>query len=121
MRDQLFVIGMCTMLACIGLFGLYITTNVFHPVKSDKVKLLGTWTATINDVTIKLIFFSDDTVSLTYNEIPDSGIYELRDGTLIFTFQSAGRETYDYSFSSDDEELTLQKIGSDIPIIYTKQ
>ncbi len=121
MRDQLFVIGICTMLACVGLFGWYVTMNIFHPGKSDKDKFLGTWTATINDVTIRQIFFSDGTVSRTYNEMPDSGIYECKDGTLIITFQSAGRETYDFSFSSDGEELTLQKIGYDISIIYTKQ
>ena len=60
MNKHLIVIGVVIVLLAVGLSGC-----VDNPFQSEEDKLLGTWKATIDDVTATMIFFSDGTIPIS--------------------------------------------------------
>jgi hypothetical protein len=119
MKKQLIIIGIVALIVCVGLSGCDEVTN---PLKSDKDKLVGTWTVTQGGVTAIMNFFYDGTFSGKVMGVTNSGgTYEFKDGKLVLTSNSAEMLTYDYSFSSDGKELTIRKLGDNKDYIYTKQ
>jgi hypothetical protein len=118
MKKQFIILGIISILITVGLSGC---NNVTNSSKSDKDKLVGTWSATRNNVTAAMTFFSDGTVNITTMGGHASGTYEIKDGKLVYTASTGTLMTYDYSFSSDGKELTLRKLGDNYDVIYTKQ
>jgi len=118
MKKQLVIIGIITLLVTVGLSGCNNKTN---SLISDKDKLVGTWSATRNNVTGAMTFFSDGTVNITTMGGHASGTYDFKDDKLVYTASTGKLMTYDYSFSSDGKELTLRKLGDNYDVIYTKQ
>ena len=96
-------------------------TEITNPLQSDRDKLVGTWAITANGTTFTMIFFTDGIITVNVNGTINSGTYEIKDGKFVFTSQQSAMETYDYSFSSDGKELTLQQIDGDFVITLTKQ
>jgi len=77
---------------------------------NDFDKFIGAWS---EEETVSITFFSDG----TYSSGGD-GTFELSDGKLVLT--NLG-DTFEYSFSDDDNTLTLTNIDTGVVTILTKQ
>jgi hypothetical protein len=119
---QLIIIGIIALLVSVGLCGC---TN--NPLDTDKNKFVGTWKTDVSNTngfvnyTDTYIFFSDGTISSTYmgsGSVNMPGSWELKDGKLILTVMI--QKVYDYSFSNNDQTLTLTSINGDESRIFYK-
>ncbi|MCX6666130.1 MAG: hypothetical protein NT038_08770 [Euryarchaeota archaeon] len=120
MKKQLVIIAIITLFVCVGLSGCSNKgIGLTNSLQSDRDKLVGTWTTTEESPEyFKLVFFFNGTLTVTART-NSSGTYEIKDGKL--TLGNVTGQIYDYSFSSDGKELTLQQIDSDFVITLTKQ
>jgi len=119
MKKQIVIVGIIVLLVCVGLSGC---SN--NPFDTEKNKFVGTWktnsTESFNPANLgTVIFFSDGTLSL-------SGLggmkYEIKDGKLVIsTNNNELQYTFEYSFSNSNTVLTLSLVGTDNPVVYTKQ
>jgi hypothetical protein len=92
--------------------------EIGNPLSGDESKFIGTWHSESDLDIYTMIFFSDGTGSF----IGLSTLWELKDGKLVII--TAGEEmtlTYDYSFSDDDNTLTVIDVSSGRSRVYIKQ
>lgn len=75
----------------------------FIMIKDEKSKFVGTWTDQDGDTHH---FFSDGTFNSISGSMTQSGTWELKDNLLVF-ITSRGTITYSYSFSNNDNTLTM--------------
>lgn len=82
----------------------------------EEKRFVGTWNGSggVFDV---LAFFSDRACLYFFDF---SGIWEINDGKLVINVKD-GEHTYDYSFSNNDETLTITEVGSVNSWDYIKQ
>ena len=117
MQKQFIIIGIATILVCVGLSGCNEVSNTSN---TEKNKFIGTWHGTvpafgIDENTIK--FFSNNT--LTINTL--SGTWDIEDNKLVLTFNDGGLLEYSYLFSNNDRTLTITDIDTKVTSILTKQ
>ncbi len=105
MQKQLVIIGIIALLVCVGFSGCI----------NDKSKFNGTWSTGSSYSTIT--FFSDGTCSYAGMS---SGSWEIKDGKLVINgFGMSG--TFEYSFSNNDNMLTITQVATGQITIFTKQ
>jgi hypothetical protein len=107
MKIQLLIIGITLVLITLGLSGC--TNNNFSS-KSNEEKLLGEWNVReINANATQYIatFLSNNSVKATFPSGQESwDTYAITDQSLKFT-KYGGGTTFEYSFSDNDNKLTL--------------
>lgn len=102
MYKKLIGIGIIFVFLIVGFSGCNDITN---PLKSDKDKFIGSW-KTVDTEQI-LTFVSDGTI------IGDDGKtieWELLDGKMVWRMDDKSK-VYDYSFSNNDNALTISPVG----------
>jgi hypothetical protein len=118
MRKQLAIIGMTLVLIIVGLSGC--TGNNNGSSKSNEEKILGRWTGTIPGTTKIMTFHFYDNGSF-FNSIDNQSAW----GTYLVTnttLKGISEDSVDYSFSDNDNKLTLIDSGGGIyNIILTRQ
>jgi hypothetical protein len=117
MKNQIILLGMVILLICIELSGC---NEINNSIPSEEDRFVGTWKheTGINDEIIT--FFSNGTGLLA----GDPTTWEIKDGNVvIYLFEGEMTLTYDYSFSDDDNELTLTPVGvrGGISIVFIRQ
>jgi hypothetical protein len=114
MKKQLVIIGIISMLVCIGLSGCTTT---------DKDKFIGTWKSTKSENSAWTIKYSSDGTIISTNGVTTRrGTWEINDGKISLTMSDDQTpSSYYYSFSDNDKTLTVTSITSGIPAVYTKQ
>lgn len=113
MKKQLILIGIVTLLVCVGLSGC--TSEIY------KEKILGTWLRTYpktENISILFTFFSNGTYAITIwntntnNKNTEYSSYKITDKTLSTKMHSTGKIVItEYSFSDNYNKLTL--VGTD--------
>jgi hypothetical protein len=117
------IIGIVAILVCVGLSGCTNSNNVSS--KTNKEKILGRWTATIQNTPIIVImnFFTNESFYEAINETNVRwGQYTITGKTITLQYGDVNN-TVDYSFSHNNNTLTLKEIygGEEIYIVFTKQ
>lgn len=83
-------------------------------LKDEEKRFLGTWKASDLDI---IAFFSDRACSY-FNDL--SGIWEVKEGKLIIVDKD-GKYVFDYSFSNNDELLTITDVESGDSLNFLRQ
>lgn len=131
MKKKLTIIGIISILACVGLSGCNEISNLFL---SDEEKLVGTWNSADiwsdiwTDVP-KLITFSLDNTFIVEFKIGivdfslTDGIWEMNDGILTVEMVDylTPQKNYTYKFSEENTVLTLTDRDSSKSYILYKQ
>ena len=113
MNKHLFVFGLVLLLLCVGLSGC---TDSVTNIGRDS-RFTGTWQHEEYSY-IYYTFFSDGTGSYS----GASTTWDLKDGKLVITMNSGQTTvTYNYTFSNNDNTLTLNDVGGGTTTVYTKQ
>jgi hypothetical protein len=114
MRKQVAIVGIVVLLISIGLSGCDETATIEN-------KFIGTW----NEIDVEVgapttvTFFSNGTFYGDYFGLLDT--WELKDGTIVFSYQGEAYATYYYEFFESDMILNLTIVNSDRSIIFEKQ
>jgi hypothetical protein len=82
----------------------------------EERRFVGTWNGNIS--VFDVIAFFPDRACSHYSDL--SGNWEIKDGKLVITVKDA-EYTYDYSFSNNDDVLTIKEIASEISRVYRRQ
>jgi hypothetical protein len=116
MRKQLVIIGVITLLVCIGFSGCNEISNTVNP---EKNKFVGTWTAVVSQYPIRTrTFLSDGTFSGYYAYAQ----WDIKDGKLVLDGEpDLPPAIFTYTFSNNDRNLTLTSTYGGAPEIFTKQ
>ncbi len=110
MNNHLLIVGITVLLICVGLSGC---TN---PLDPERNRFIGSWKADV--VSWAYTFFSDGTCSI----MGASGTYELKEGKLV-VYTAGGQATtvWNYTFSNNDNTLTLEDVGGVLTLVFNKQ
>ena len=112
MKKQFMIIGIVTLLVCVGLSGCNDESNTQN---TDKAKFIGTWKTSDNGT---LVFFSDGRSTI----FAVNGTWELKDGHLVLASSDLDvQTTCSYIFSNSDRTLTLTEVKYGTQTIFTKQ
>jgi len=107
MKKQLLIIGITLVLITVGMSGC--TDNNLSS-KSNEEKLIGSWDVrdiNANSTQYVATFFTNNSVKATFPSGEKSwDTYAMTDQSLKFT-QYGGGTTFEYSFSDNDNKLTL--------------
>lgn len=114
MNKQLLIVGIAILLLAVGLSGCNEQTGT----SSEENKFLGTWTDNTGEITT---FYSDGTFTSKLWNVTGTGTWEIKDGKLKTVFIGGILLDYDYSFSNNDETLTLTNVDTGSIYVYTKQ
>lgn len=114
MNKHLLILGIAILLICVGLSGCNEQTGT----SSEENKFLGTWTDNTGEITT---FYSDGTFTSKLWNVTGTGTWEIKDGKLKTVFIGGILLDYDYSFSNNDETLTLTNVDTGSIYVYTKQ
>lgn len=109
MKKQLVIVGAILLLA-VGLSGC-------NEQSSEESKFLGTWIDNTGETTI---FHEDGTTTSILGDLQGTGTWKLENDRLIITFQGLIL-TFDYSFSNNDETLTLINVDTGLTFVNIKQ
>ncbi|GAH17355.1 unnamed protein product [marine sediment metagenome] len=113
MKKKLLIVGIVAiLLICVGLSGC----NEQSSESSEENKFLGTW---INDVGEITIFHENGTTTSILGDLQGTGTWKLENDSLIITFGLI--LTFDYSFSNNDETLTLINVDTGLTFVHIKQ
>jgi hypothetical protein len=119
MKKQLLIIGITLVLITVGLSGC--TDNNLSS-KSNDQKILGRWTGT-QPSTPEIAIFNFYTNGSLYMGVNEQFIwltYAMTDETLVL--QSKGEtRSLEYSFSNNDNKLTLIEVGGGEYAVLTRQ
>ncbi|MEA2055232.1 MAG: PsbP-related protein, partial [Candidatus Thermoplasmatota archaeon] len=87
---------------------------------SDFDKLIGTWTTDDEDAILSSVIFYQDGAS---SSSKGDGTFEVSDGELVTDYYDVGGGvyTFEYSFSDNDNTLTLTDVTMGKIAVYTKQ
>jgi hypothetical protein len=87
---------------------------------NDFDKLIGTWTTDAEDAILSSVTFYQDGAS---SSSKGDGTFEVSDGELITDYYDVGGGiyTFEYSFSDNDNTLTLTDVTMGKIAVYTKQ
>lgn len=113
MKKQLIAVGIMVTLLVIGFSGC--TENS----SEDRSKFIGKWLSNQN----LFIFYSNGTFDSVFYGDSNDGTWELKDEKLVM-YWNYGEMIMDYSFSNNDDTLTLSLAGDDgtyAPEIFTRQ
>lgn len=116
MRKQIVIFGIIILLIIVGLSGCF--ENNQSNENNEKNRFVGTWMLPGNVVNLTDTYFSDGTFT---ENVGGSGTYDIKDGKLVKTYTNGNSRAYSYSFSNNDKTLTLTRVGSSYPEVYTKQ
>jgi hypothetical protein len=117
MKKQLILIGIVVLILCIGFSGCTESINQSGSQLTDQEKIVGTWEFFTGSGNM-LYFYSNGTYIKTYDKYnySENGTYDFIDGKLIiqqyFYKNHSSEKIYDYSFSKNDNRLTLRQIGN---------
>ena len=123
MKKLTILIGILIMLTYVGLSGC-------NEIVNGNNKFVGTWDCSTEQGSIYQIYYLNSTMTLfsdgTFDGTPllsiYSGTWDIKDNKLVFTYSgNAIMETYSYSFSNNDDTLTLTKYDSDSITICSRQ
>jgi len=122
-KKPLVVIGILTILVIVGLSGCTDGNNISS--KMNKEKILGRWTATIPNTPITVImnFFTNESFYEAINETKVIwGQYTITGKTIALQYGNV-TDTVDYSFSNNNNTLTLKETygGEETYLVLTKQ
>ena len=120
MKKQLVILGILTLLVCVGLSGCF---RLSPSYTTEKNKFVGTWTYLYpsghgSNYSFTYQFFSNGTFSFNKPRLITNGTFDIIDGNLRFTANANGNKEYDdysYVFSENNTKLTISGIT------YTKQ
>ena len=110
MDEKLLIFGIVVLLLAVGLSGC-------NEQSSEESKFLGTW---IDDTGETTIFHEDGTTTSILGDLQGTGTWKLENDRLIITFQGLIL-TFDYSFSNNDETLTLINVDTGLTFVNIKQ
>ncbi len=123
MNKHLIVLGMAVLLICVGLSGC---TNEDKSqdgtdASNDLAKFVGTWKSIERDR--EYTFYSNSSYLLSTTEYggvsTSRGTYEVKDERLTLHGLAVG--PFMYSFSNNDNTLTLTDVDDGDSEVYTKQ
>lgn len=87
--------------------------------------IIGTWEATVLEVTTTLVFNADksctETTSALGVGITKNGTWDADEETITRVFSDDTNDTYYYSFNSDNTEMTLSSSPDGLSTTYTEQ
>lgn len=110
MTKKLLIVGIVAiLLICVGLSGC-------NEQSSEENKFLGTW---INETGETTIFHENGTTTSILGDLQGMGTWKLENDRLIITFGLL--LTFDYSFSNNDETLTLINMDTGLTFVNIKQ
>lgn len=125
MKKQLVIIGIITLLVCVGLSGCDQISNLFL---TDKGRLIGTWNSDgiWADIPTVIVFSSNGTFKsiIDYLEFQtiSEGKWNMNDGIITMEIVDLIPPTnYTYQFSADSRTLTITDIDSSDSYILRKQ
>jgi hypothetical protein len=107
----------------LAMLALLIATIVFSGCITEKDRFIGTWKSTKPENSAWSInYFSNGTILSSDGITNRKGSWEVNDGkiTLIMSDDQTAL-TYDYSFSENDETLTITPVADGFPAVYIKQ
>lgn len=111
-KEKIFIILL--MMIIVGFSGCTENNNGKNNNSSDFDSFIGSWSGT----GIKYFDFSTDNTcvytGITYD-------WSLKDNQLILLSDNGVKVTYDYSFSSDHNTLTLVDISNDETNVFTRE
>jgi len=110
MTKNLIVVAIAVLLICVGFSGC-------NEQSSEESKFLGTW---IDDTGETTIFHENGTTTSILGDLQGTGTWKLENDRLIITFQGLIL-TFDYSFSNNDETLTLINVDTGLTFVNIKQ
>ena len=102
------------MMICIGFLSGCNEQSV--SLSDEEKRFVGTWNGSI-DIFDVLVFFPDRACCYFFDF---TGIWEIKDGNLVITVKDA-KYTYGYSFSNNDDILTIIDIESGNSWDYRRQ
>lgn len=117
MNKSLIIVGIAILLIVVGLGGCNEPIDQSGSNLTDQEKIIGIWEFFTGSGNI-LYFYSNGTYIKTYDKYNyyENGTYDFVDGKLIikryFHANSSSEIIYDYSFSKNDNRLTLRQEGS---------
>ncbi|UCD13315.1 MAG: hypothetical protein JSW60_07090 [Thermoplasmatales archaeon] len=113
MNKWFIIVVTAVLLLAVGLSGCNEVTNSYP---SEESRFVGTWE---QREYLSITFFLDETCSWLGNI---SGKWEIKDGKLEITFVEYGDiHVYDYSFSNNDNSLTLTNVKGGGADVYNKK
>ena len=114
------IIGIMLILVTVGLSGC--TDNNDVPSKTNQEKILGQWTGTAlnSSQTMAFNFLTNGSSLLTVSEVSEWVKYTMTSKTLTTTQRNGATTTFDYTFSDNDNTLTLILPDSESSIIFTR-
>ena len=123
MKKNLVMFEVVTLIICVCLLGCMDGSNSTDDSSKNKdYSFVGTWTGeTVKSeklVIQNVTYFSDGRFT---NDIFGNGTYEINNNTIVMVYEKTGKNTtYDYSFSDNDNILTLKIVGSENTEVLTK-
>jgi hypothetical protein len=105
------LLGIVAILVTVGLSGCNEENNTMTPEKS---KFVGTWQ---NSTGIVIDLFSDRTCTF----LSINGTWDLTDGTLVLVLSDGRTINYHYTFSNNNQTLTLTNLIYGTTFNVTKQ
>jgi hypothetical protein len=126
MKKQLIVIGAVALLVSVVLSGCNQVNNSSNSqgtnsLNNEEMKFVGSWVnISTSGMVTAINLFSDNTS--VFNTM--SGTWELKDGKLFITFNSAypiSNLTYNYVFSNNNSTLSLTLTEGGVAQIFTKR
>ncbi len=126
MSKKLIIIGVAVLLVCVGLSGCFESNNGDY-ISSEENRFVGTWIAS-EESSEKLLgttitFYSDRNVHLEWSdEAVLGGTYEIKDEKLTINLVDGEViKLYNYSFSNNNQYLTISSIDNTKITLYIKQ
>ena len=111
MNKNLIILVIAILLICVGFL------SGCNEQSSEESKFLGTW---IDDTGETTIFHENGTTTSILGDLQGTGTWKLENDRLIITFQGLIL-TFDYSFSNNDETLTLINVDTGLTFVNIKQ
>jgi hypothetical protein len=119
MKKQILIVGIIVLFICVGLSGCTETNNL----SAEEQKFVGTWTC-IEGVAegFRFTCFSDGTGISGGNSDDATFTWSLKDGKYVVDYDKVSfHNSYNYSFSNNDRQLTLATLTYGVSEIYAKQ